>query len=651
MTQIMGLSRSERVRALEADFPEDSVFRQQILSLLDVYDIVAAQSRESSTAKRNGDVSDARVGAPQEPIDEILKVGAAYGPYRVVNQLGVGGMGQVVLAEDVRLGRFVALKSLTGKWLQSPTARQRLMREARAVAALVHPNIATLYDVFEDESRLLLVMEYVEGKTIASLIQEGPIPVGHALRLARQVADAVSYAHDHGVIHCDLKPANIQISDEGIAKVLDFGLARIKYAQEDADERVTTTGAVLGTPGYVAPERLMRGVLNASGDIYSLGVVLFEMVTGRRLLEGEEPDRWFDILSAGPPKASSLNGDVPAVLDDVIERALSIDPALRYQSARELRRDLQVILTSIETVPIDVAVPSPSVSAAPVTAASTRTAESSSSSHRPWAVAGWVGITVIVLTLAGFVASTSFNGGVARTAEFDAETPLSWPLWGFRALVAPLVLGALLLVCYGMLYPIYQAMAKWRPIQNIHDRVESAPIAGVAGVILFVEAMIFVFLWWRFGALIGALVGLMSGRPSADLSVLGPDNSAAHRQYRQLFSLEMLLFAVAWYQLLRIRSRRGDPDGLTAAASGIALTALSFVLLVAPYRIISHNEKEWVAYGTARCYLVGQRGNDGLLFCPGQPPPWNRIVNLNDPQLRRSGVQENVFARLERRPQ
>ena len=255
-------------------------------------------------------------------------MGKSYGPYRVVRPLGAGGMGQVFLAEDIRLGRHVALKSLAGKWLASASSRQRLMREARAVGVLAHSNIATLYDVLEDDARLLLVMEYVDGKTVKEMIDASPMPAGQALRVAAQVAAAIGYAHDRGVIHCDLKPANIQVASDGIAKVLDFGLARVKYAETDGVEKsLTGTGIMLGTPGYVAPERLLSGVLNASGDIYSIGVVLFEMVTGRRLFDrGQTPEHLFDTVSGRTAKASAIVGALPQGLDDVIERALSVDP-------------------------------------------------------------------------------------------------------------------------------------------------------------------------------------------------------------------------------------------------------------------------------------------------------------------------------------
>src|SRR5688572_104783 len=369
ITQIVGLPRSERIRALHEFFPQDELSRNEILSLLDLYDALGVPPDRSVLGDIASHTPSDDVALPVEPPvaqSALLQVGESYGPYRVVRAIGAGGMGQVFLAEDIRLGRHVALKSLAGKWLASPSSRQRLMREARAVGVLAHPNIATLYDVLEDESRLLLVMEYVDGRTVKEMIDAGPMPAGQALRVAAQVAAAIGYAHDRGVIHCDLKPANIQVTSDGLAKVLDFGLARVKYAEPDgAQKSLTATGVMLGTPGYVAPERLLNGVLNASGVFYSIGVVLFEMVTGRRLFDrGQTPEHLFDTVSGRTAKASAFVPSLPPGLDDVIERALSVDPRLRYQSAHELSRDVQVILKSLDTASLPFSLPS--VAAPPV---------------------------------------------------------------------------------------------------------------------------------------------------------------------------------------------------------------------------------------------------------------------------------------------
>ena len=219
-----GLAGHQRARLIEAEFPDEPTLRREVLVMLETHDTISRALGPAQVAALSASSIDNFTG-PLPTNDETLTIGARYGPYRVIRRLGAGGMGQVFLAEDTRLGRRVALKSLAGRWLASPNARQRLLREARAVAALSHPHIATLYDVLEEGKHLLLVMEYVEGRTAAALVAEGPIPLGQALRLASQIIDAVVYAHDRGIVHCDLKPLNVQVATDGTAKVLDFGLA------------------------------------------------------------------------------------------------------------------------------------------------------------------------------------------------------------------------------------------------------------------------------------------------------------------------------------------------------------------------------------------------------------------------------------------
>lgn len=656
ITQIVGLPRSERIRALQEFFPDDELSRNEILSLLDLYDAlgVTPDGAPFGSSPSLTPPEDPEPAPPDVPASALLKVGESYGPYRVIRALGAGGMGQVFLAEDIRLGRHVALKSLAGKWLASPSSRQRLMREARAVGVLAHPNIATLYDVLEDDARLLLVMEYVDGKTVKEMIDAGPLPTGQALRIAAQVAAAIGFAHDRGVIHCDLKPANIQVTSDGIAKVLDFGLARVKYADADAVEKsLTGTGVMLGTPGYVAPERLLSGVLNASGDIYSIGVVMFEMVTGRRLFErGQTPEHLFDTMSGKTLKASSVIASLPQGLDDVIERALSVDPRLRYQSAHELSRDVQVILKSLDTqsvglnisVPVPVAVPGP-------------TREAPVSDVRRW-VYGALGL-ITVVALAGFTTSGVYNLGLGRTAEFDPESPFMHLYWGVRSMMGPTLLGVAAIILLGvtsaigrvpmkMAGPLTDRLVPPSTRTRVIASVYRVPIAPVAAALLVAEVVTLGLLWNRFEPLLWSISGFIRQSTDTSLGALNPVHAGDHRSFRQLFSLHLLVFAAAWLQVMKLRSRRGERDGRIVVAGGLALTLLSLELLVMPYRILIHNEAEriFISGSQGACYLVGQRDGSGLLFCPMRPPR-TRVVRLDDPRLTRGGTSENIFMEVE----
>lgn len=647
ITQIVGLPKSERLRTLQEFFPGDELSQKEMLSLLDLYDALG----EVPSFTPPDEIDPAPVS---EPASALLEVGKSYGPYRVVRPLGAGGMGQVFLAEDIRLGRHVALKSLAGKWLASASSRQRLMREARAVGVLAHANIATLYDVLEDDARLLLVMEYVDGNTVKEMIDAGPMPAGQALRVAAQVAAAIGYAHDRGVIHCDLKPANIQVTSDGIAKVLDFGLARVKYAETDGVEKsLTGTGVMLGTPGYVAPERLLSGVLNASGDIYSIGVVLFEMVTGRRLFDrGQTPEHLFDTVSGRTAKASALVGPLPQGLDEVIERALSVDPRMRYQSAHELTRDVQVILKSLDTASVGLNLPVP----VPRSDVPVPVRNASMSEVRGWIYA--VAVLAGLIVFAGLTTSVAFNRGLGRTDAFQTESLFMQVFWGVRSMFAPAVLGVLAIMALGaasaivrvpmrMAAPLTDRLVPPSTRTRVLGSVYRIPMAVIAPVVLVVQLVTLLLLWRRFESLIWTLVAFINeSTVTPTLAALNPANAEEHRSFRQFFSFYLLIFVAAWFQVLKLRARRADYDARIVVAGGLAMTLFSLMLFAAPFRIMLHNEAERVAFGSHRCYLVGQHEQDALLFCPDQPPPWSRVVRLDDPQLTRYGTRENMFTEV-----
>ncbi|HET9469114.1 MAG TPA: protein kinase, partial [Vicinamibacterales bacterium] len=451
-------------------------------------------------------------------------------------------------------------------------------------------------------------------------------------------------------------PANIQVTSDGIAKVLDFGLARVKYADAEAAEKsLTGTGVMLGTPGYVAPERLLSSVLNASGDIYSIGVVMFEMVTGRRLFErGQTPEHLFDTMSGKTLKASSVIASLPQGLDDVIERALSVDPRLRYQSAHELSRDVQVILKSLDTqsVGLNISVPVPVPVAVP---AATR--EAPVSDVRRW-VYGALGL-ITVVALAGFTTSGVYNLGLGRTAEFDPESPFMHLYWGVRSMMGPTLLGVAAIILLGvtsaigrvpmkMAGPLTDRLVPPSTRTRVIASVYRVPIAPVAAVLLVAELVTLWLLWNRFEPLLWSISGFIRQSTDTSLGALNPVHAGDHRSFRQLFSLHLLVFAAAWLQVMKLRSRRGERDGRIVVAGGLALTLLSLELLVMPYRILIHNDAEriFISDSQAVCYLVGQRDESGLLFCPMRPPR-TRVVRLDDPRLTRGGTSENIFMEVE----
>ena len=263
-----------------------------------------------------------------------LGPGARLGPYQLEALLGEGGMGQVFRARDTRLGRPVAIKVIRAEAAQRPDFRIRFQREAQATAALNHPHICTLYDVGEQDGASYLVMEFVEGQTLASRLREGPLPLDQLLRRAAEISQALAAAHERGIIHRDLKPANLMLTAAGV-KVLDFGLAKFAGPQAAAD--ATAAHTILGTPAYMSPEQTRGEDLDPRSDLFSFGSVLYEAATGVRPFRGSSLlDTLREVVSGHPPPPSSLRPELPAGWDAILMRALAKDRDRRYQSAADL---------------------------------------------------------------------------------------------------------------------------------------------------------------------------------------------------------------------------------------------------------------------------------------------------------------------------
>jgi serine/threonine protein kinase/tetratricopeptide (TPR) repeat protein len=292
---------------------------------------------------------------PGRKVPSSTLVHRTLGCYRVLERLGKGGMGEVWLAEDQRLHRRVALKVLAPELASDPRHRERFQREARAVAALNHPNIVTLHSVEEAEGLFFLVLEHLEGETLADLLAAaGPLPLDRLLAIALPLTEALEAAHAQGIIHRDLKPRNVMVSGEGRVKVLDFGIARVAQAEEESDEGLeeaededpteavlTRTGRVVGTTSYMSPEQLQGRPVDHRSDLFSLGVLLYEMATGQKPFRGKgQLTTIAAILYDTPAPPSVVVPGLPARFDEIVSLCLTKEPFLRYRGAAQLRRDL-----------------------------------------------------------------------------------------------------------------------------------------------------------------------------------------------------------------------------------------------------------------------------------------------------------------------
>ncbi|MCU1218887.1 MAG: serine/threonine protein kinase with repeat, partial [Candidatus Angelobacter sp.] len=304
-------------------------------------------------------------------------IGRKVSHYRVLEVIGAGGMGMVYKAEDLKLGRSVALKFLPDDLAGDPLALQRFEREAQTASALNHPNICTIYEIEEHEGQPFIVMELLQGDTLRSRISESEfeaLPLVEALGIALQVCDALQAAHDKGIVHRDIKPANIFLTTQGTVKILDFGLAKLLASEETAgidlaeaspdnrdpssaqsageqtkiDASLTRPGTTAGTAGYMSPEQVRKEKLDARTDLFSFGMVLYEMAAGRRAFEGDTVAVIHDAILHQTAPSAHANPYVPRALDAVITKALEKDREKRYQSAAEMSKDLARVQRQVQ---------------------------------------------------------------------------------------------------------------------------------------------------------------------------------------------------------------------------------------------------------------------------------------------------------------
>jgi eukaryotic-like serine/threonine-protein kinase len=415
--QALAQEPSTRRMWLDRQCAADPALRARLAALLDAHE--ALESRESSDDGFLAALDRPRAASLLDDDPDGEAELATVQRYQIVRSIGRGGMGQVYLARDPRLDRPVALKLLPRALSADPAANRRFVEEARAASSLDHPHIATVYEIGEtDDERLFIAMAYYEGPTLRQRLAEGPLAVADGLEIAAQVADGLAAAHARGIVHRDIKPENLVFGPQGAIKILDFGVAKV------ASAAMTRTGATLGTVAYMSPEQTRGGRVDARSDLWSVGVVLYEMLTGQRPFRGDGTEAViFGIRNDAPEPVAVLRPGVPAALAALVERCLEKEPERRFASAAALRDALRDALRGegVESAGVATAAP-----AAPVGRARPRRAGVGAGRRRdgagatlaprltwPRAVAGGIAAFLVLVVVSGFLVTR----GVPRVTE------------------------------------------------------------------------------------------------------------------------------------------------------------------------------------------------------------------------------------------
>jgi serine/threonine protein kinase len=587
--------------------------------------------------------------APEPIDDEGLEPGTQVGPYVIVDRIGRGGMGQVFLGNDRRLQRKVALKGLLSSSHGAEHERTRILREARAAARITHPNVAAIHDVVEHNTQIYIVMEYVEGESLAARMRRERLPLKTVLTIGRQLASALGAAHAKGIVHRDLKPMNVQLTLDGTVKVLDFGVAKSTTPMvtlstgSRGSARALEAQGVPGTPEYMSPEQLQGHDVDERSDIFSLGVMLFEMATGRRPFADIPFVERLAAPNTAAPNADAIDHTLPRRVADVIGLALKADRRERIQSAHELEARLGELLHELEP---------------DATTASRPRQQDVVVSLRlqRWVLRAALTCAALVLTLfaCGWLTGAALNLTLQRPARFAPESLFTTVVIGIRAnfmLIPTAVFLAILgfsglylfrLVC--LIKPIERGrqLAAPRCIRAIRALGLDKP--GVLAQVVAALALFAIIAIARQSApLLEAMSRNLSTAPPEALLPLAPDNLSAFREFRTSVNLLLWLVGGSLLFIYRLRRRNRSRDSVIPYA--LATAILGFVLLAhwLPYRIMYQNEFERVDYAGARCYLLGQSGTDAIVYCPEMEPPKNRRISLSSPELRRLGAFESIF--------
>jgi serine/threonine protein kinase len=552
---------------------------------------------------------------------------AKWGRYELREQLGAGAQGAVYRAWDSQLECEVALKVLQPRLAASDRVGERMLREGRALAKVRHQNVVNVYAAEVHEGQVGLCMEFIRGRTLEEILKaQGPFGEGEAVTVGLKVGHALSAVHAAGIVHRDVKARNVMREDRGRIVLMDFGTGR--------DSAKAGAGDLAGTPLYMAPEVLAGSPATQQSDIYSVGVLLYYLVTGHYPVEGRTLDEIVQAHERGRRKP--LAERRPDLRDDfirVIDRATAPDPDARYETAAMLIHDL----VSIDVEAAGVGLPPRTVT------------------QRVLLGAAWLAIAAIGIMLLGFDSSMAYNVALERVAV-SSDTPKSWFGFGVQSLLAPIF--NLVQILFGVIIAvtIWKALRRLVPASDRYASRLAGQLRSLArrlglwnvdsyGLIAFLCALgFFLVIVLSHSTLVSAWASTVSNMTAEQRLALSPEQRASYYRYR--WQLEWVIWGVtlASVRLVRMRRRERTPTSaaLLTALLGVLITAV--LMWAAPWRLVMHSDSPRMILDGQRCYDLGREGSQILLYCPDAPVARVQRVAIGDKRLSDTGIRESVFS-------
>ncbi len=582
---------------------------------------------------RTGELAEAPLTASMEETMESTAHGTAtaertdqWGRYRLVQKIGEGSFGSVYRAWDPELERRIAIKILHQRIAHSEL-KQRLLREGRALAKIRHPNVVDVFGIESDGDRVGLCMEFVDGKTLDSTLRhQGTLKPREARLVGLDVCRALVAVHSAGFVHRDVKARNVMRERSGRIVLMDFGTGRQMEHPGRGGRR-----DMAGTPVYMAPEVLAGEPATPTSDVYSVGVLMYHLVTGGYPVEGRS---MADLRDAHRQRRLKLLGDrrddLPPRFVQVVERALASDPQQRFPTAAALLAALEAIGKSPKRYFLEIG----SI------------------------VAG----TGVALVLLGILSSRAFNASLGRS-DFSNEGVWDWLSWGARSCVGPVVLLMIAFLSMGVVVVLRKLLlAASNSARTLDARVRDRmgafaarlhlnDASALASVVLLLSAASLIVAWWYFSPLLGALLESMdlSTAPAESLKLLAPGPTGSlndyHVNYRKTFSWIAIVSIIAWYVVERMARRKEESLHWGVRGGAAAVILLALALLDYPFRLMNYwgTQFDVARWQGINCYILGERRDDVLLFCPSLQPSRNRVVKNTDATLERTGLRESIF--------